>query len=312
MIFIIIISSIILILILYYVIFSYIIFKKSFKRGISRNLLEVDLSNTHYAPYVDILYPNMRRMYDRKYEEIWIKSFDNLNLYARLFNNNSKITVVMVHGYRALPYNNFSFQANYFLDKGYNVLYIYHRGHIYSEGKYITMSYHEEIDVKYWIEYTEKNISDNIILYGTSMGGGTATIEEVSNPHDSVKFIIDDCGIDYSYNALKRTLKDNHIPAFHLPLVNIYAKLFGKFSIKGKNLNKIISKLDKPILFIHSKLDHQIDYHISINLSKLCKSYNDVILTDRGGHTTAFMTSPDIVGPKVEEFIDKFINNKNQ
>ena len=59
------------------------------------------------------------------------------------------------------------------------------------------------------------------------------------------------------------------------------AKIKG-FGVYGKNLNKMVKDLDTPILFIHSKLDSTVDYNVSINLSKKCKSYSDVILTEMG------------------------------
>ena len=307
MIFLIIFGSLFLILLIAYFIISYMIFKKSFKRGISKNLLDVDLSNTHYAPYVDILYPAIRHMMEEEYTEIKIKAFDGIELYARFFDRKSDVTVIMSHGYRAIPYNNFSFSGNYFLERGYNVLFIYHRGHIYTEGKYITMSYLESNDINSWVRYVENNISKKIILYGTSMGGASVTISQIEEKHDSVKFIINDCGIDYSYNAINNALKKGHMPGFiFIPLVHLMAKIKG-FGVYGKNLNKMIKDLDTPILFIHSKLDSTVDYNVSINLSKKCKSYSDVILTENGGHTTSFMASPSIVSKKIEEFIDKYI-----
>ena len=96
----------------------------------------------------------------------------------------------MVHGFRAIPFSNFSYSAYYFLEHGYNVLLISQRAHEKSEGKYITLGYLESTDVNEWVKYLEEKRGLNrIIIYGTSMGADTVLVSQGRMEQKAVKCI---------------------------------------------------------------------------------------------------------------------------
>ena len=213
------------------------VFRTLFKAGVNPPINQVDLTKTHYAPYIDIVHENMDYMYKQEYTEDYVEN-EGLKLYGRYFNNNSDKTIVMVHGYRAVPYSNFSTQARYFLNHGYNVFFVYQRAHEVSDGRYITFGYKEADDVLKWCEYLYEKYHHDLILYGTSMGSATVINAASKTDKKYITGVIADCGFDRCYKQLFNTLKNNHYPArITMPVVNMFARIHG-FSLK-KNTSLI-------------------------------------------------------------------------
>lgn len=86
---------------------------------------------------------------------------------------NSKGTVVLFHGYGGCK-SSYELEADYFREIGYSTLLVDFLGHGGSEGKAISLGYHEADDVKAVFDYVQQKKSSNtIILYGSSMGAAS-------------------------------------------------------------------------------------------------------------------------------------------
>ena len=304
----IILASVFVVLLVIYLIYMKHIFNKSFKRDVEIPLTEVDLTKTHYAPYIDKIKANMDKALSLEYEEVYVTSFDNLKLYARYYNKNSKKTVIFVHGYKATPYNNFATQLLSFVDHGYNALLIYQRAHGLSEGDYITMGANESKDLHNWIDKVKELYNpESIVLYGTSMGGGTVIITEGEKPDPTVKVIIDDCGLKNIKSVVAPKLKKHHIfPFLVLPIMNLYCKIFSNFDLKSRTAGKYIFNVKKPMVFIHSRLDDTVYIDDGIYMSDSCKNDKLLFFKDNAGHTSTFMANQEELEEVLYPFLDKY------
>ena len=290
------------IILIFYLGILWFSFRTVFKRGSNKPLTELDLTKTHYAPYIDILYKNMNEMFSRQYEEVYINN-GKIRLYGRYFNNNSDTTIIMVHGYRAVPYSNFSYQANYFLNHGYNIFFPYQRAHDHSDGHFITFGYKEMSDINKWCEFIHDKYQVNIILYGTSMGAATVVNTAGNYHHDYLKGVIEDCGFLNAYDAIKIAFKNNgYHPNFVMQPLRLCTRLFGFSIIKNSPFDNV-SKINVPIVFIHSKLDKEIPYNSAEILYEKANNPKLIILNDIGGHTTGFMTSKEEVREEILKFM---------
>ena len=300
--------SLLVLALLIYLIYMKHVFNKNFTRDIEIPLNEVDLTKTHYAPYIDKIDKNIKKALALPFEELNVTSFDNLKLYGRYYNNNSKKTVIFVHGFKALPYNNFATQLLSFLDHGYNALVIWQRSHGKSEGKYITFGNYESNDVDLWIEkVNEKYNPESIILYGTSMGGATVLIAEGEKNHKNVKVVIDDCGFKSIKTVLSPKLKARHIPPrIVLPIFNFYCKIFAKYTLFKKEPIMYVSKIEKPVVFIHSEKDDTVYISDSVDLEKKCQKETLKLFVKNAGHTSTFLANEEEIAPKLFDFLDKY------
>jgi len=190
-----------------------------------------------------------------KYEEINFQSSDGIKLNAWFIpSNNTKATIIVMHGYPADKANLLGTAG--FLSKDFNVFLFDFRYFGKSEGKYTTIGYLEKNDLLGAIKYLEKEKNlTKIGIYGFSLGGGVALMTN----HNNVKAIV----TDSSYARLSNML--NHMyrifSIFKYPL-SYLTKLYGMVFL-GMNIDSInpvdnIKNINVPILLIHAEKDSQI------------------------------------------------------
>ena len=109
------------------------------------------------------------------------------------------------------------------------------RAHGQSEGKIITYGVKDRYDVLTWVDYVIKNISNDekIIIDGLSMGSSTVLMASELDLPDNVKGIVADSGFTSPREIInivgKKLVKFNC--SFATSILNIYCKIFGKFSL---------------------------------------------------------------------------------
>ena len=287
-----------------YLIASCITFKLIFGYGTDKSLEDVDLRNTHYEPYIEEVYSAIKAMKREEYKDEYILS-GNVKLYGRYFYRGGSRTIIMVHGYRATPYNNFSVPALYFLNNGYNILFVYQRAHEYSGGKLKTFGYKESKDMYLWSKYIYEKYNQNIILYGTSMGASTVITTEAFYDSPFIKGVIADSTFTNAYKTISKTFKKNRFPPILImPLIRVYSSILG-FSLTKRSPIESIDKVKVPTIFIHSKRDKIVNYNDSELLYEKLKAPKLLSLTDKGGHTTGFLVSSNEEKTKILKFIEE-------
>ena len=86
---------------------------------------------------------------------------------------NSKGTVILFHGYGGCK-SSYKLEADYFRQIGYSTFLVDFVGHGGSEGKEISLGYHEADDVKAVFDYVKnQQKTSTVILYGFSMGAAS-------------------------------------------------------------------------------------------------------------------------------------------
>ena len=298
---------VLVILFIPYYILSIITYKNLIPRGVEKPLDECDLNDTQYKPYISNLYSDMKDMKEKKYEEVSIKSFDNLVLKANYYDNNSNKTAILIHGYKATPLNNFSTIGKYLLDMGYNLLMIYQRTHGKSDGKYITFSKKEGLDLLEWIKYVDSNKKiDEIILYGISMG--SSTLMSISDKMESKKIslLVFEAGFIKMNKMVKDSLKrKNKLLLIFYPLVKVHCIIFSHFRLSGYDISKHLEKCDYKTLFVHGKEDRLINYKNTIHAFDNKKDNKELLLIDGAGHNMCNLYNKDIIKNKIEELTKK-------
>ena len=90
-------------------------------------------------------------------KDLYIKSFDNLNLHATYIKaKREKRLLICSHGYRGDFLLDFCYLIEFFLKNNTSLLLIDQRACSKSEGKYITFGAHEKRDLVNWMNYMKK------------------------------------------------------------------------------------------------------------------------------------------------------------
>lgn len=257
-------------LLIFCIVFGFLAFERSFTRRIYEgDPIEAAVKKVGDRPYNRDFKKGIYWFRDFPHkEEINIKSFDGLNLkgyYLKNEKSQGKVAI-LCHGYRSFPYFDFSASAKMYYELGFDLLFIVHRTHGESDGKYITFGIKERFDLLKWIEYTDKRHCGKakILLAGVSMGAATVMYTLGLELPQCVKGAVCDCGFDTPKHvigfALREVFKTKWLADFMSNFVS-FAALFKIGSFLGKvNTSKSLKHNKLPVMFAHGKADDVVPY----------------------------------------------------
>ena len=303
-----IISIFAIILILFTVL--YFVFKSVFT--LKGGLLDILYDGSPYMPYKDFITKGQAFFKDCPHEEVNVKSHDNLNLTGLLFTGREKKKFVLhFHGYKASYLIDFTSAKSYY-DKGYSCLAVNQRAHGDSDGKYITFGVKERHDVVSWVNFLVDKFGHDIeiVLGGVSMGAATIMMASNLDISKYVKGIICDSGFVSPKQELTYCLKhDYHLPSFpFIPIINLYCKIFAKFSLDEVSCDKCLSESNIPILMVHSTGDSFVPYISSEINFGACKMENKEFFSiETNLHGGGYLVNREEYEMKVDKFF-KSIN----
>ncbi|MBR5515273.1 MAG: alpha/beta hydrolase [Clostridia bacterium] len=266
-----------------------------------------------YTPAYNAISEEIKEIYNNlknaEYENVYIKSVDNLKLRAKYYHNiNGAPVAIMVHGYRSSSSHDSGGAYRMFTERGYNVLIPDQRTHGESEGHTITFGVKERYDIARWVEYTANRFGKDtpIVLMGVSMGAATVMMCSDLELQGNVKGIIADCGYTSPKDIISRVMKENMKlpPSIFYPLVKVSAQFFGGFDPDKASPITSVKDSRYPILFIHGDADSFVPYYMSEKLFEQCTSKKMFLGVKGADHGISF-----IIGEKEYlEAVDRFLS----
>lgn len=238
-------------------------------------------------------------------------STDGLKLSAiYLPATDSHKTAIVAHGYMG----NAETMANYakmFHDLGYNVLVPDARGHGKSEGDYIGFGWHERKDYVKWIDQVlETNgQSEEIVLYGISMGAATVMMTSGESLPTNVKAIIEDCG----YSSVNEELAYQLNELFSLPpfpliqVTSLMTKIRVGYFFGEADAIKQLEKNQLPMLFIHGDADTFVPYEMLDKVYQATNGPKEKYIVPGAEHAKAYSIDPENYQKTVSSFLEKYV-----
>lgn len=238
-------------------------------------------------------------------------STDGLKLSAiYLPATDSHKTAIVAHGYMG----NAETMANYakmFHDLGYNVLVPDARGHGKSEGDYIGFGWHERKDYVKWIDQVlETNgQSEEIVLYGISMGAATVMMTSGESLPTNVKAIIEDCG----YSSVNEELAYQLNELFSLPpfpliqVTSLMTKIRAGYFFGEADAIKQLEKNQLPMLFIHGDADTFVPYEMLDKVYQTTNGPKEKYIVPGAEHAKAYSIDPENYQKTVSSFLEKYV-----
>ena len=235
----------------------------------------------------------IKDMQERKCEEIYITSHDNLKLYGRYyhFKDNAPI-LLQFHGYRGSADRDMCGGNKVAFERGYNCLVVDHRAHGKSDGTTITFGIKERFDVVSWCNYINKRFGENslITISGVSMGGATVLMASDLELPKNVIGIWADCPYSSPKDIIKKVVSDMHLPPrLFWPIIYLGALIFGKFNISETSAEKALKNVKIPTFIIHGENDKLVPVEMSKSLAQINPHLITVKTVKNAGHGLSFI-----------------------
>lgn len=239
----------------------------------------------------------MKWINSQPFTEHEIKSADGTKLYGRFYKNgNSKITILMMHGFRSNPIHDFSCAFKFYFDKGFNLLVPDQRAHGKSDGKYITYGTKERYDAKAWLEYANTLVEGGeLYATGVSMGASTVLMAAELELPDNVKGIIADCGFTSPGEIIKKVMKeDMKVPLFPLYYTTrALSKAVAGFDFEECNAAVSVKDCKIPLLFLHGKADSFVPFAMGEEIYNAAGGKKKAVWVEGADHGCSFLVDHD-------------------
>lgn len=235
---------------------------------------------------------------------------DRIKLYGEAYiqKKTTNKWVIVIHGYSGTGEQMLS-TAMRFYNEGFNVLLPDCRGHGKSEGKYISMGWHDRLDILSWVNtLVKKDKNNEIILYGLSMGAAAVLMASGEELPSNVKCIIEDSAYTSVCEEFAYQLKNKYkLPKFPiLYLAEIICKIKAGFTFREASAVNQVKKCKLPILFIHGELDKLVPTSMAYKLFKEAKGYKEILIIPKAGHGICASVGNELYWNKIFSFIYKY------
>ena len=227
------------------------------------------------------------------FEEQEITAPDGVKLYGRFYRNgDSKITILMMHGFRSNALHDFSCAFKFYYDKGFNLLVPDQRAHGKSGGRYITYGAKERYDAAVWLEHANTLVEGGeLYATGVSMGATTVLMAAGLTLPENVKGIIADCGFTSPADIIKKVMKeDMKIPLFPLYYTTrLMARLVAGFDFEECHAARAVENCKIPLLFLHGKSDSFVPFSMGEEIYNAAKCDKRAVWVEGAEHGCSFL-----------------------
>ncbi|MTH52273.1 prolyl oligopeptidase family serine peptidase [Bacillus mangrovi] len=231
-----------------------------------------------------------------------------LNGFIAFSGNNRERFVIVSHGVTMNTYSSIKYM-NLFLELGYNVLVYDHRRHGKSGGKSTSFGYYEKYDLQSAVHWLKREYGRDITLgiHGESLGAASMLLY-AGAVEDGADFYIADCPFEDLEELLVWRM-NNEMKKFprwpFMPIASLFLKLRGGYWMKEVSPVRAVSKIKKPVLFIHGRQDETIPFSCSENLYNRKKGSKQIYLPGNTGHAMSYTENRREYTQIVDSFLDE-------
>ncbi len=223
-------------------------------------------------------------------------------LFARYYEcpTPSKKIMIDLHGHNSCSVSQLKY-LELWRSLGYNVFMPDHKRSGFSGGDTITFGATEKYDVLDWIKILKQDYPDmRFAIFGESMGAATSIM--VASMEPSIEFLIEYCGYADFEGLLSKYIKNGMIRKQLAPTFNSMSRLFFKVDFEDFNVVKAFTKIDKPTLMMHSRIDKTVDFYNFEKLHAVKPDAKTHVFSDTI-HVRSIVKHPEVFTKVVSEFV---------
>ena len=189
---------------------------------------------------------------------------------------------------------------------GYNVLTIDGRAHGLSDGKVNSLGYREYKDVIEWARMLHEQEGNRaVILHGICIGSSTAVFT-ASSPEcpEYIRGIVADGMYQRFFDSFRNHMIKDHRPQFpFLWETMLWIRIVSGADVIFDGPFKRIRKLNRPILFLHSREDIFSTPDKAQELYDMCPADKKIVWFDRGGHSRIRIITPELYDEAIISYL---------
>ena len=286
---------------------SFVGYKMSFyvNRKEKSNKITTKMTSDDFVPYYGLIDDCKEKILVLPSEKVSIISHDNLKLVATYYEYSKDAPIeILVHGYRSNSHRDMAIYILRALKLKHSALVIDQRASGYSEGKVTTFGIKERYDVLDWANYLAKRFPENkIILSGISMGTATVLMATGLDLPKNVWYVVADCGFSCIKSIITNVMDKMGLPSKILfPMVQIGAKLYGKFNVLETSPIEEIKKSKVPVIFFHGTKDNFVPYQMSVDNYNACPTKKKLVSFEGVSHALCYYAQTEKYFNELVEF----------
>jgi fermentation-respiration switch protein FrsA (DUF1100 family) len=257
-------------------------------------------------------------LYTQTLEDLWVKADDGLALHAyylaapptggagaRVFSG----TAILAHGYNG-DGRQLDVFARIFHEKfGMPVLLPEARGYGLSQGAYIGFGWPERLDMAAWFRLLKERGTEQIVLFGVSMGASTALMTSGEKVPPELRLVIADCGYTSVMEELAWQLKRVYRIVCP-PLLRAVSRLTKKragYGFEEASALEQVKKSRTPTLFIHGEADTFVPFEMCGRLYGACTAEKELFTVPGAEHGLACYTDTGAYERRLALFMEKYL-----
>ena len=226
-------------------------------------------------------------------------------------NRKNHPTVILVHGLGGNRYTNYPV-AQYFLEKGYNVITYDQRSTNQNTARYTTFGYWEKYDLIDWVKYVEEQApGQKIGVWGQSFGGATAGLAVGYGDLDErIAFVILECPVSSMAWMIAEELKGMKLglPVSYLIWCgNLVNKLKLGFSYQEAEVAAAMRGVRTPVLVINSKADTLTPYFMGKDIyDAVAADKGEIWTVEESKHCEIWLDHNEEYRRRLDDFLEKY------
>ena len=274
---------------------------------------EKEASKSPFGKYYTNILMGHTWLQDHGAQDVYTTSHDGLKLHATWVPvENARGTMILVHGYHSCVLTDFAVAFDLYHRMGMNLLLPTQRAHGKSEGKYVTFGVLESRDMQQWVAFHNANFGEKPVIFsGLSMGASTVMFLADEKLPANVKGLLADCGFSSPKAIIAKVFRQvAHLPAWpFLWATELFARMFGKFSLTGKDSCKTLAKNTRPILMVHGVDDDFVPCEMTRQGYAVCAGDKKVLLVEGATHGISFLKAREEYMALVMELLGKCLED---
>lgn len=262
------------------------------------------LSPRQLMPYladIDAAAQNLRNL---GLKHIYCKS-GRFRLHAQYLDRGSKVCVILLHGIGGRGRDRF-LDADFYLRRGYNLLFPDLRANGSSQGRWQGMGQYERDDLLCWTEMMVRKLGPDcrLILDGTSMGASAALLFAGDGRERNLAAVVAEAGFSSAMELGRYKLRQYYLPAFILaPLVRLWGKLLMGYDLAQADAVAAMQHNRTPLFLLHGEEDDVVPCYMARRIWAACTAPKQLLTVPQARHVQCRVLERPLCEGAMDEFL---------